>query len=437
MRNKRKTLFLLVIVLATLFLSIGYAQIADVYLDITGSVTANKQTGIVISNVTYQSNEGANPSLSTINSYYQTLLDSHIVLGAANSSTITYQVSIINTTTEDYDYIGSIYDNNFYDNNNITYDVTGLTVGDQLLAGQTVTFNLTFRYTGTDTSNNTLNSYIQFRFQKHNSATIHFNSNGGESYQDLEATIGEPIGTLPAPPNKETCELPEPGTPKERGCTYIGEFVGWYTDSTFTTLVDANYIVTGDMTLYAKWDSIYEYFSHIPLITFNGVDEYLDSGIKLYSKDNVNKDFEMVFDLVSFDTDHIMNSGLEQTTVMNSKDESQQNVWPGFVVRFNTRQTSNIYLNYRWGGTNSNKNTSTANLPIHFEIKRVSGVVSVSITGSTPEHNNVTIYNQSSWAMTTYYDKGVVFGCSYNASGAPFRFFKGTLANIEVTVHAN
>ncbi len=145
----------------------------------------------------------------------------------------------------------------------------------------------------------------------------------------------------------------------------------------------------------------------------------------------------MVFDLVSFDTDHIMNSGLEQTTIMNAKDESQQNVWPGFVVRFNTKQTSNVYLNYRWGGTNSNKNTSPANLPIHYEIKRVNGIVTASITGSTPEHNNVTLFNQANWTMTTYYDRGVVFGCSYNSSGAPFRFFKGSLANIEITIHRN
>jgi uncharacterized repeat protein (TIGR02543 family) len=436
MHDKRSIIFIIVIIFATFLLSIGYAQISDVNLNISGYALADKQTGIAISNVTYQTNNGANPSLSSINMYYQTTLDSHIVLGNDSSSTITYQISIINMTNEDYVYNGSTYDNNFYDNTNITYDVNGLIVGDPLLAGQTATFNITFHYDGTDTSNTTLNSYINFRFKKANSATIHFVSNGGETYDDMDVVIGDPLGALPTPPNKETCSLSEPGTPKERGCTYIGEFVGWYADQSFNTLVDSSYIVNGDMNLYAKWNSIYEYFPHIPLISFNGVDEYLDSGIKLYSEDNINKDFEIVFDLYSFDTSHIMNSGLEQTTIMNSKDESQ-NTYPGFVVRFNTRETASVFLNYRWGGTNNKKSTSLSNLPIHFEIKRVNGIVSTSITGSSPEHNNVTLYNQANWTMPKYYNKGVVFGCSYNSSGEPFRFFKGSLANIEITLHQN
>lgn len=431
---KNRYLFLVVIILATFFLSIGYAQISNVDLDITGSVQADKQNGIAISNVAYQSNVGTDQSLSSINMYYQTLLDSHIVLGSDSSSSITYQISVVNLTNEEYVYNGSTFDNSFYDNNNITYDVNGITVGDSLLAGQTVTFNVTFHYTGNDTSNNILNSYINFRFKKANVATITFNSHGGESYPEQEVRLNEPIGTLPEPPNKETCTTPGTGTPKERGCTYIGEFRGWYADSSYTIPVDSNYVVTGDMTLHAKWHSLYEYFPHIPLITFNGVDEYLDSGINLYSEENIDKDFDMVFDIYDIDTNHIMNSGLEQTTVMNSKDEAQ-NTYPGFVVRFNTRQTSNVYLIYRWNNVSGNKGISTANLPIHYEIKRRSGIVTATVTGSTPELNNLSMYNENNWTLTNYPKKNVVFGCSYNSSGAPFRFFKGSLANIEITAY--
>ena len=67
MNKKNGLIFLIIIVLATFFLSIGYAQIADVYLNITGSASADKQTGIAISNVSYQSNSGTDPSLSSIN----------------------------------------------------------------------------------------------------------------------------------------------------------------------------------------------------------------------------------------------------------------------------------------------------------------------------------------------------------------------------------
>ena len=117
---KNRYLFLVVIILATFFLGIGYAQISNVDLDITGSVQADKQNGIAISNVAYQSNVGTDQSLSSINMYYQTLLDSHIVLGSDSSSSITYQISVVNLTNEEYVYNGSTFDNSFYDNNNIT-----------------------------------------------------------------------------------------------------------------------------------------------------------------------------------------------------------------------------------------------------------------------------------------------------------------------------
>ena len=44
MNKKNGLIFLITIVLATFFLGIGYAQIADVYLNITGSASADKQT---------------------------------------------------------------------------------------------------------------------------------------------------------------------------------------------------------------------------------------------------------------------------------------------------------------------------------------------------------------------------------------------------------
>ena len=161
--KKFKYIILLFLVLS-LALTIGYAQISSVELNIGGSVIAQKQTGVVIMDVHYVSNNNANISSSIINSYYQTMLNSKIVLGNDSSSSITYEITIKNLTNAPKRFDGVIYEQEFYDNTNITYELNGLSIGDVLASNQSVTFTITYKYTGTDISNNILNSYINFSF---------------------------------------------------------------------------------------------------------------------------------------------------------------------------------------------------------------------------------------------------------------------------------
>ena len=158
--------FLLLLFIASIFLGIGYAQISNVNLDINGTATAYKQTGIVITNVTYSNNNNANVNSSNINHYYQTMLDSKVVLGNTLDSTITYNIEITNLTSNDVAFEGVVYDPSFYDNNDITFMLNNLNVGDVLEAGDTISFQITFKYNdnlATITSNN-LNSYLNFKF---------------------------------------------------------------------------------------------------------------------------------------------------------------------------------------------------------------------------------------------------------------------------------
>ncbi len=427
--------YLFLIVIVTILLGVGYAQITPLEIDVDAIAQLDRQTGVVISNVSYVSNNNANPSLSSINTYYKTNMDSTIVLGNDSSSTITYQVTIVNLASDDYEFDGVVYDNSAYDNQNITFDLTGITIGDTLLVDDTVTFNITFRYTGNDTTYNELNSYLNFKFRRANSAYVTFEANGGMPVpQTLELYIGDQIGTLPEP-SKVICQSYGEGSYKDRGCTFVGEFLGWYLEPNFVTLVSDTYVVNADTTLYAKWHSYYEYYSHIPLIAFNGVNEYLDTGINLYSEDNINKDFDIVFDIVDIDYTYQASGAQQQPTIMNSKDESQ-GTYPGFVLRFNTSNSSLLYSIYRWNNSSGNKNFSTSALPIHMEYKRRNGVITFSAyTDNTNFYTDYTMYNQANWTMTTYAKKNLVFGSSYNGSGTPFRFFKGSLANIEVTAY--
>jgi uncharacterized repeat protein (TIGR02543 family) len=49
-------------------------------------------------------------------------------------------------------------------------------------------------------------------------------------------------------------------TPEERECTFIAEFLGWYTDEEFTNKVESPYYPPDDITLYAKWNGVYYHY---------------------------------------------------------------------------------------------------------------------------------------------------------------------------------
>ena len=433
--KNKQFLFLFVVLFGMVaFLGVGYAQITGINLELSGTASLSGQTGIVISNISYSSSVATDPSESSINTYYQTMLDSTIVLGNDTTSSITYQITIRNLTDENYVFSNVVYDDDFYDNNNITYELNGISHGSVLSANQSVTFNVTFKYTGTDISNNTLNSFLNFKFKKENYVTVTFNTNGGSPVpSDLELNAGDEIGTLPTP-TKEICASYGEGTPHDRGCTYVGVLVGWYLEPTFATQVDEHYVVNEDTVLYAKWHSTYEDYENMQVINFDGVDDKIDTGINLYSEDNINKDFELSFDVVDFDRDFIRDTSHLQVSLMNSKDESQS-TYPGFVTRFNTGSFDKININYRWGSLNSSKSIVTSSLPIHFEFSRRNGIVYLQASSAAATISEVALYNQSSYTLTQYSPTNVVFGCSYNSTGSPFRFFKGDLANLSVVVH--
>ena len=172
--NSKISLILSIIILiSTFFMSIGYAAINNITSEISGTVRAVPQSGVFIYDVTYVSNNGANVSSSKINSYYRTVLDSKMVLGNSSTSTITYTISIYNNSAQTYAYAGTTYDSDFYDNENITFALNGLSLNDTISAGQTKTFNITFSYADGNTTNNTLNSWINFQFK--NNYTISYN----------------------------------------------------------------------------------------------------------------------------------------------------------------------------------------------------------------------------------------------------------------------
>ena len=119
--------------------------------------------GIKIIRVNYLSNNNANPDLSSINRYYDTTIESRIVLGNNRNSTISYTVTLKNYDLSSTKYSGIEF---VGDNNNIEVVVSGINVGDTISALESKDITITFKFKNNvyNTNNNIVNSTLKFLF---------------------------------------------------------------------------------------------------------------------------------------------------------------------------------------------------------------------------------------------------------------------------------
>lgn len=167
--NKFKLHFVIlgIIIASTFFLSIGYASLESITLDIKGEITALPQNEIFITDVQYSTNVGANTENSVIKQYYQTLMESTVDLGNGSDSSITYNITIYNSGNEPYTFRKVEYTDEFYDNPNIVFDLNGLKQWDVVNPKEYITFSITFHYlNNVPVDNSILNSYLNFKFMK-------------------------------------------------------------------------------------------------------------------------------------------------------------------------------------------------------------------------------------------------------------------------------
>lgn len=167
--NKLKWNFILLgfMIFITLFLSIGYAALESITLDIEGEVTALPQSKIFVTDVQYKTSLGADINSSAINQYYQTMMQSTVVLGNDGNSSITYDITIYNSEDKAYTFEKVEYAEEFYSNPNIVFELEGLNQGDIISGNEYFTFSITFSYlNNTISDSNILNSYLNFKFIK-------------------------------------------------------------------------------------------------------------------------------------------------------------------------------------------------------------------------------------------------------------------------------
>lgn len=179
-KKEKKTAFkksyLFLMLFATLFMGIGYASINSVILNITGSTFAYGHDGVLITEFKYYSDSNANLENTEVLNVYNTMFNSKVTLSDSYpKSSITYAITVRNSLDEIYYYTGPSYEKEFYDNDDITFEITGIEKYEALNSKSSKTFYITFKYIDKYADSleeepkvpevQTLNSYINFVFK--------------------------------------------------------------------------------------------------------------------------------------------------------------------------------------------------------------------------------------------------------------------------------
>ena len=147
---------------------------------------------------------------------------------------------------------------------------------------------------------------------------------------------------------------------------------------------------------------------------FNG-EGYIDTNLKLFSSENVNRNFEIDLDIADF------NGNKDQATIINSMDESGT-PWPGFVVRFSG--TSSLSFKANATTTNRQEKKYTASNIGKINIKRIGG----KLYYSTNNIEESLLINYSD--LNKQFNTPLTFGSSLKGNGEQQRQFKGKISNI-------
>ena len=163
---KYKNLFLILIILASFFMSIGFANINSIIntIETTANIIIKKK--LHINNV--EVNEASN-GLGEVSFFDGTYFYTTSTLSKTDpTSSVTYTVTIVNSTPYRYGYINAKYmlGEDTYDNENIIFEINGMNEETILESGDAITFTVTFKYNDpTNTNNNILNAGINFIFK--------------------------------------------------------------------------------------------------------------------------------------------------------------------------------------------------------------------------------------------------------------------------------
>ena len=241
MNKKNFYLYTSLLIIATLFLGIAYATIANVDLYISGDALIMPNESIDIISATYKDSSNADLENSKVSMATKTVMKNTVMLEKDKSAFLTLHIEMQNNTSKDLYFIETIKNDNFYKNydglvnTQIVFELNGLKKFDKIEKnGGKANFDLTFKYNVEDASeienaNRYLDSYLNFRFREIYNIT--YNGFANNDYADKLIAGDDNIITFEG-------DIPE-------SITVIGDVKSTYIDVVLTlTDVESDIVIT-------------------------------------------------------------------------------------------------------------------------------------------------------------------------------------------------
>ena len=298
---KRKNMTLLFLLFMSMILmGIGYASIQSVTGEITGKASSKMQDGVFITNVEYVSDVDANKDSSKIELYSGTMMKSTVKLSSTNiNSQIKYKVTVYNNSEERQPFTGVRHGDEYYDNNDIIFEVNGFKPGQTIEPKETKDIIITFKYKNNIPENTVLKSYLNFKMSNPNRMVT---ADGGDASTNyLTGTVAkDKIETVKFEMGKEPTDvniISEFDASEKQD----GSIIGYYTDKDNNGLYELTFV--SEEVIYAN-ESAKLLFRNL-----NNVKEFKFYNFSTFKVKEFNYMFYACFlvtdlDISSFDTSY-------------------------------------------------------------------------------------------------------------------------------------
>lgn len=349
--RKIKILTSILIVSFMTILGIGYAAVSlDLTLD--GDIDGVTQNEVFITDVRLKS-DASNGEMKS-HSFISSILTSNVEL-SEESSSVTYTIDLHNNGSEDYYYIGTLYDDSTelssttYSNTDIKFDVdlvegnwdTGTTGCSKIEPNGSLTFDITFTYVGEGSTSLNLNSILNFKFlpiKLIHKATLIYEGNKYIDVMDWEDTVAEfpdvPITTSTTSNVIARCNNNTVPTFKNKVINITKVYSKWLAED--DSSITANN--TNDDTKCQIYDSLGESISDA---TFESSNYTVNNFLMLSN----SKELKTTYNNVAANNNKAYNINLNDKTLTlaNTKPSSDENSDNRTINLVKNKTTINIY----------------------------------------------------------------------------------------------
>ena len=337
MMSKHSSILCLLL-MTILLMGIGYSAINSITGEISGTVIAEQQNDVFITSVEYVSDVDADLAGSNITYYKGTYMQSTVKLSETNaSSEITYKVTVYNNSENTYPFLTTLYDEEFYDNPNIVFEIkdTGFKVGDLINGKETKEIYITFKYKdGVLPENKTLNSNINFKIANPNRLKLASYGNSTSNYlgstitRDKIESVKFELGTLQPEGTVASFDASE---------KQDESIIGYYTDTDGNGMYELTFLSAEPIAPNVNGQYLFQYLSNVTEITFNN--------FTTYGVTNMGDMFSYCSRLTELDVSGFDTSQVTKMSFMFSNCSGLTSL---NVSSFDTRQVTNMGDMFRY-----------------------------------------------------------------------------------------